>query len=391
MAATLLVIVIFSCSSTPKAYYKEKENVYLDSLEMLFEDVSGWLATVYDKKSGGFYHNAIMITDTLYGPDMQSTSMALSILINGNIVKLDTVSNSFKRNLEKFVISRYDSTLELFTDPIYKEKLLQSERNLARSQGAAAGILRKIGADNFVIQPLDEKNIPYYLHSLDSIKTWLKNRNWDRVWTAFDHIAMQSNLLRRIPQERADSIVSYVQEYVESIQDEDGLWGKGQATEVRFSGAAKYGTFCMNQNLPMPNADTMYKTVLNWIYNNNELDFSQYSSCPICVPRNALRLLFYLKPYLSFEIPKSDKTILAECTYRMLKYYKGSDGGFTKHCNETKIAPLDLILGEYDTRISDINGTHLALTARKALYDLLELETPKIKMNEELQSIIMKN
>ena len=389
--STLLSIVMVSCSPVQKADNKEKENIDLDSLEVLFKNVPDWLETVYDKKSGGFYHNALMVTDTLYGPDMQSTSMALSILANGNIADLDTVSNSFKLQLKDFVISRYDSTLELFTDPIYGKELLQSERNLARSQGAAAGILRKIGVDDFIIPPLGENNVPNYLHSLDSFKLWLKNRNWDRVWTAFDHIAMQSNLLRRIPPARADSIVSYVQEYVESIQDEDGLWGKGQATEVRFSGAAKYGTFCMNQNLPMPNADTMYKTVLNWIRNNKELDFSQHSSCPICVPRNALRLLFYLKPYLSFEIPEGDKVILVESTYRMLKFYKGSDGGFMKHHDETKIAPLDLKLGEYDALVSDINGTHLALTARRALYDLLELEIPKIDMNRELRSILMDN
>ena len=386
----LLVLAGVSCDVNPQKSLSEETNIYLDSLEVLFVDVPNWLATVYDKQSGGFYHNAIMVSDSLYGPDMQSSSMALSILSNGNIASLDSVSTSFKNKLKDFVITRYDSTLELFTDPIYKDKLLQSERNLARCQGAAAGILRKIGEENFVIPALEPDKVPYYLQSLESFREWLQTRNWERVWTAFDHIAMQSNLLKRVPQERADSIIQYVQEYAESIQYEDGLWGRGQAMEVRFSGAAKYGTFCMNKELRMPNADVMYRTVLIWFQDNKELDFSEHSSCPICVPRNALRLLFYLKPYLSFEIPENDKSILVESTYRMLKFYKGQDGGFMKHHNETKIAPLDLNYGEYDTLVSDINGTHLALTARKALYDIIDLPTPKIEINRKLRNIVYK-
>lgn len=377
----LLFLTIVSCRMKSQKYQSEKTQVYLDSLETMFENVPDWLATVYDEQSGGFYHNALMVSDTLFGPDLQSTTMALSILLNGNIAKMDTVPNAFKSKLKNFVISRYDTARGFFTDPIYYEKLLQSERNLARAQGAATGILSKIGVSDFVVPPLKTDEIPYYLQSLDSFKKWLGNRKWDRVWTAFDHIAMQSGLLKRVPPERADSIVQYIQNYVEGIQDKDGLWGKGQAMEVRFSGAAKYGTFCMNQDLPMPAADTMYHTVLQWFRDNKQLDFGEHSSCPICVPRNALRLLYYLKPHLSFEIPESDKTILVESTYRMLKFYKGTDGGFMKHHEKSAIAPLDLYYGEYDALVSDINGTHLAVTARKALYDLLEKPVPVIKMN----------
>ena len=384
----LVVWSLISCNNKKQDVVNNSNQLYLDSLEILFQDVPQWLQTVYDEKSGGFYHNALMVSDSLYGPDMQSTSMALSILSNGNIADLDTVSEGFKSSLKLFVTSRFDTVSKIFTDPVYKGKLLQSERNLARSQGAAASILNKIGADGFILPPLEQKNVPYYLQSLDSFKSWLNKRNWDRVWTAFDHIAMQRNFLKRVPVERADSITNYIQKFVENKQQEDGLWGSGQPMEIRIGGAAKYGTFCMHHNLPMPNADKMYATVLQWLRNNKELDFSEYSVCPICVPRNALRLLFYLKPYLNTEISESDKKTLIVSTYRLLSFYKGEDGGFMKHHAKSDIAPLDLYYGEYDTLVSDINGTHLALTARKALYDIIDEEVPQIHYDKNLGFIV---
>ena len=56
----LLVLAGVSCDVNPQKSLSEETNIYLDSLEVLFVDVPNWLATVYDKQSGGFYHNAIM-------------------------------------------------------------------------------------------------------------------------------------------------------------------------------------------------------------------------------------------------------------------------------------------------------------------------------------------
>src|SRR5680860_625359 len=121
---------------------------------------------------------------------------------------------------------------------------------------------------------------------------------------------MNSTFIKRLPVARTDSIVHFIQEYAEEIQDEDGLWGKGQPDEIRFSGAAKYGTFCMNMNIPMPQPDRIYDTVLKWYHQNKELDFTAYSGCPICIPRNAIRLLEYVQPLLSHDIPPQDRQIL---------------------------------------------------------------------------------
>ncbi len=382
----LFLFVFISCKLSLQQDSTNKL-VYLDSLENLYEDVPDWLSTVYDSTSGGFYHNAIMVKDTLYEPDMQSTSFGLSILINGNIVDMDTVSETFKSKIKEYVISRYDSTTGLFLDPLYAERIVQSDRTLGRSQGMAAGILRKIGIKNNFVET-GEITIPEYLLTLNDFKDWFYKQRWSRVWTAFDHIAMQSTFIKNLPPEKADSIIHFIQEYAEKNQNQDGLWGKGQPQEIRFSGAAKYGTFCMNMSIPLPNPDQIYKTVLKWFRDNKELDFSEYSGCPICVPRNALRLLYYVEPDLSFEIPEEDKEILVESSYKMLKYYHNRDGGFMKNRKESRIAPLDIDYGVSDSLVSDINGTHLAVTARKAIYDLLKRPIPKISMSEHIEIIL---
>lgn len=390
VALAMLPVIFIGCGQMTKARPIQETSVYQDSLESLFLDVPNWLASVYDVTSGGFYHNALMVKDSLYDPDMQSTAFALSILINGNMVDMDTIDQKFKNRIAEYVSSRYDSVTGYVLDTLYSDRVLQSDRALGRSQGMVMGILRKIGVESESngVRPLRPDKAPEYLKSLAHFETWLHQQNWDRVWTAFDHIAMQGSLIERLPPERADSIVRYIENYVHSIQDEDGLWGKGQTQEVRFLGAAKYGTFCKNMNIPMPNPDKTYEAVMKWFRQNQELDFSEISGCPICVPRNALRLLYYLEPHLSLKISKSDREILFKRTFEMLQYYRNQDGGFMKNPHKTMIAPLDINYGAYDALISDSNGTHLAVTARKALYDILGLPVPELKSSPDLEAII---
>ena len=68
-------------------------------------------------------------------------------------------------------------------------------------------------------------------------------------------------------------------------------------------------------------------------------------------------------------------------TYKMLRYYSNDDGGFMKHHAVSTIAPDDIFWCEYDTQVSDMNGTHLAITTRSAIYDLLEKPVPTIPAN----------
>lgn len=381
----VLLFVLFSnifmgCGKIQKSESVQENNVYLDSLENLFTKVPDWLVTVYDRDLGGFYHNALMAQDSIYATDIQSTNFALSILISGNIVSVDTLSETFKKKVINYVENRYDDSLQLYIDATYKNKLLRSERNLARAQNMAFGIYSRLGMAPPNNLSLNEKSVPPYLSSYKKFQDWLYKQQWSRVWTAFDKIVSNGSLLRQIPEKRADSIVTFIQQYAEQNQDADGLWGKGQAMEIRISGAAKYGTFCKNLNIIMPNADKMYGTIMKWFRDNKELDFSKYSSCPICVPRNAIRALYYIQPHLSFKIPESDKKLLTQKTFEMLRYYSNPDGGFMKNGGETKIAPLDLNLGEYNIRVSDINGTHLAITTRVSLYSLIGKKVPKINL-----------
>jgi hypothetical protein len=361
---------------------RTSNDLYLDSFETLFDDVPIWLSTVYDKSSGGFYHNAPMLSDTAYGPDIQSTAFALTILSSGNILRQNEWKGKFKEGVIAYINSRYDPVRQMYLDPEYKEKVMQSERALARSQNMAKSIYRKLGVDLPEIR-FNIENVPEHLRSFLAFETWFYKQNWDRVWTAFDRLVSNTSFLNQIPVERKDSIVGFIQHYAKSIQDDDGLWGKGQEQEVRFSGAAKYATFCENMQIPIPDPDKIYNTVLLWFRQNNYLDFSTYSPCPICVPRNALHLLACIMPYLSFEIPEHDKKVLVRSSYEMLKIYSNPDGGFMKNHKESRIAPLDVDYGKCDRLVSDMNGVQLAITARASLYEILGIDTPILKSNIE--------
>jgi hypothetical protein len=162
--------------------------------------------------------------------------------------------------------------------------------------------------------------------------------------------------------------------------------------EVHFSGAAKYGTFCMKAGIDMPNADKTFETVINWLGTTDNHDFSAYSVCPICVPRNALRVLYYTKPYLKRPITAAERRIIVEKSTAMLDHYRNTDGGFMKNHLRSDVAPNDIDLGTAKTLVSDMNGTHLAVTTRSAVYDLLDLPVPQIPADPQaIRFVTQKN
>lgn len=69
--------------------------------------------------------------------------MALSILINGNIISLDTLSDTFKNGLEEYVKSQYDLETGFFLDRMYADRVLENDHALGGSQGMAVVVLRK--------------------------------------------------------------------------------------------------------------------------------------------------------------------------------------------------------------------------------------------------------
>lgn len=380
----------FSACNRSGSYEKKTIEVqYLDSLEMLFSDLPIWLTTVYDPISGGFYHNSKMVQDPLYDPDMQSTLFGLKILLLGNIISKDSIPETFRSGLERYVKKRYDSNYGLFLDPKYAERTMKSERTLGRVQNMANDILSHIGFDEAIDTPLESNKTPKYLSSLNEFEKWVQHLKWERVWSAFDRISSQSALMKRLPKDRTDSLVKYVRKYAESLQNSDGLWGEGQSMEVRISGAVKYGTFCKRLNIPIPNADKIYKSLLYWFRTNKDLDFSAHSVCPICVPRNALKLLSYIKPQLNEEISQEDRMLILKKTIEMLRFYGNGDGGFMKSHLESTITPNDINYGKYDELISDSNGTQLAIVTRAALYEILGLPIPKLGSNStEIRSML---
>lgn len=75
----------------------------------------------------------------------------------------------------------------------------------------------------------------------------------------------------------------------------------------------------------------------------------------------------------------------------MLRYYHQSDGGFMKNQLFSGFAPDDILLARDTVNlVSDMNGTHLAVTARHSLYTLISQPVPHIKASEKILNIFKK-
>ena len=108
----------------------------LQKVESYYSGVIDWLATMFDKKTGGFY----MATSGAKDPDIEP---AIEMTVWGyNILRdytnaLDTAPSNFIEGLVEFMNERQDSSSGLFID----KQGLANSREVARNQDAALRFL----------------------------------------------------------------------------------------------------------------------------------------------------------------------------------------------------------------------------------------------------------
>lgn len=448
MKHTLTCLAPFSLMATAMALPTGESNpadlqAALAPFEALYDEVLPWVAELYDPVSGGFYESVGLKRDlepVAYGPDIQSTHMAFS-MIRQSDAKF-TMPEAFKEKLIRYFQERQDPDTGYFVDPDYPQ-MWENQRVLGRALSFSVGSLKALDAEplyslpgqdkvkpapkapapagtpapapakkaagladsaaaqskaappsklasaatpsapaaNVYVVPgigdLDLSHVPPHLVSPEAFRQWMDERPWQHAWTAVDNIQSQASLINNLPEPLRTAIINEVIRYITLRQEPDtGLVGGGNI-EVRLSGAFKLILFCRAVQRPVPAADKLQATVVEWFQGESTTEKIFYI-------RNACDMLEMLITQTRQDLTEEQLVAIIRFATRELDRFRQADGAFSSYADVFYVCPNDLYYGENIVLSqvgpqSNINATRMAMATREAVYRLLGEPRPLLK------------
>ncbi len=227
--------------------------------------------------------------------------------------------------------------------------------------------------------PVEEgSNVPAFLTSREALIGWLDGRPWDFAWTALDHISAQAQLIMNQPPALREAATEVILTYVIDRQDpQTGLVGGGPP-EVRLSGGFKLVAFCQKLHRPVPRAEVLQQTVIEWFRQGPETD-------RIFFIRNTCEMLGMLVRQTGQPLTEEELADVVGVAVVELERFRQPDGSFSTYPDRFYICPNDLYLGKnkitaQDGPQSDLNATSSAMAARRSLYRLADRPKPALQM-----------
>ncbi|MDL4840275.1 prenyltransferase/squalene oxidase repeat-containing protein [Aquibacillus rhizosphaerae] len=301
--------------------YSNNLKEQFERMEVLFDDLFLWLAKQYEPKSGGFYYARSSIGE--FSPDIESTSQALNILIRNGLI--ESIPVSMKRKMTQFYQSKQDPVTGYFYDE--HPSMRNDEVMVHRAIGYAIGSLRKLGNNPLYELPFHSNHAPIYVKSPESYLEKWKSIDMSNSWRGCDLLATSCVYMSQMSKKDRQPFLNKAVKYLKSIQNQEtGLWGEG-SLYVRISGTFKLHTFYSRFELPMPNQELIYKSILTCLRTEQATD--------MCYIRNPINLL----AYLDLKIPDEELLEIIEITISNMEKLKREDGGFSRESGNSPIAP----------------------------------------------------
>ncbi|WP_202076561.1 hypothetical protein [Caldalkalibacillus salinus] len=349
----------------------------LRQMDEVFDGFIPWLAGQYDATTGGFYYASSAIHDARFTPDIESTAQALNILVRNNLHQM--LPEHIRLKMMHFFQQKQDPQTGYFFDE--NPNMKKDEVMVHRALNYALGALRKLKSKPLFPLPMQANAAPDYVRSPASYVQKWQSIDMSNSWRGCDLLATSCTYMSQMSEtERAPFLAEAIR-FLESIQDpETGLWGEGELY-VRISGTFKLHTFYHRFQIPMPNKDRIYQSILHCLRTEEAKD--------MCYVRNPIDLLAYLQ----VDIPPDEWLEILERTYQNMQKLKRQDGGFSREIKNSPSAPnvaqvkegerypdmpepVHLSLGVYE---GDMNASTQATLIRQQCYRLSGLPvTPLI-------------
>lgn len=302
---------------------KHEYRSLLDELDECFEGFFIWLAGQYDSKSGGFYYAQSSRNDDRFFPDIESTAQALNILMRNDLLHI--MPDSMKKKMIKFFQKKQDPTTGYFFDE--NPAMRKDEVMVHRAISYCVGALRNLGSAPLYPLPFIANAAPDYVQTPKTYLEKWKSIELSSSWRGCDRLATSCVYMREMDESIREPYLQEAVSFLENIQDpETGLWGEG-SLYVRISGTFKLHTFYSGFQIPMPQVDKIYKSILTCLRTEEAED--------MCYIRNPINLL----SYMDLVIPAEELREILEITTKNMKRLKREDHGFSREIENSPPAP----------------------------------------------------
>ncbi|GAE34786.1 hypothetical protein JCM9157_1866 [Halalkalibacter akibai JCM 9157] len=358
----------------------------LDQIDQQFEGVFQWLAGQYDPGTGGFYYARSSVSDHRFIPDIESTAQALNILIRNDLLKL--MPEQMREQMIRFFQNKQEASTGFFFDE--NPAMKKDEVMVHRAIGYSVRSLEQIGSKPLFSLPREANTAPSYTNTPETYLQKWKSIDLRNSWRGCDLLATSCVYMGEMSEKEREPFLKVAVNYLASIQDQEtGLWGQGSLYN-RLSGTFKLHTFYSRFQIPMPNTDKIYQSILTCLRTEEAID--------MCYIRNPIDLL----SYMNMDIPESELVEILEITANNMSNLKREDGGFSRELHASPPAPnvaqvkKDEVYPNMPEAVclgkglieGDMNATTQATLIRLQCFKLTGRESKPIKNSQEFYQFL---
>ena len=349
----------------------------LEKVEVYFDGVIPWLANMYDPETKGFYMTVSGKEDPEMEPAIEMTCWGLSYLYRYTNA-LKSAPAEFTQGIIDFANDRQDPETGLYIDkqgPV-------NPRETARNQDAGLRIFEMLGGSPKYPHPRHAKAstsssviMPDFMASPESYVEWVADHNWDHgSWTAGDQVESSLQFLKMLEPATRERYEEALFKWLDARQQESGLWSPDFDFNA-VSGVYKVGSTYSRCGRRIPN----HSKVIDAIFHCYRVS---KTSSPFFV-RNPISVLKVMMDYDEQTAEKVRRLIIENIDAVTASFgeFLCPDGAFSAKKERSMLA-FGGVVGSHELFEGDIDATFMMLIARKMLYEIFDIDAPKLATDD---------
>lgn len=221
-----------------------------------------------------------------------------------------------------------------------------------------------------------------HLESVETFERWLRNLPWkERVWTCGSTILTQGGAIAQTEEPLRSELLATLDRCLADYQHTDGLWGDPKRDEwwSRISGSYKIFNFLSGKDRPLPRAEAMKATALDYLENR------PYDNSIVLF--NTIKVLLIVHEG-GHPLSDEQKFMLLPRTTATMRTFQCDDGGFGTHRDRPTPKELGKVLGK-NVIEGNANASGLLYSTRNRVYRIITGDNaPQHARSEELRAAL---
>ena len=299
----------------------------LQELEASFKGVFAFFGGLYDQERGGFYRSIPDRDAPDLGPRLEATGSVLGFLERGGI--LARVPRSIRRDIAAYIQGLQDPLTGHFEDT--EEAGMPPIKRRGRAVSVATPTLGLLGTKPLHMLPGDSAERSQtldYLLDHDAFRRWTEDAK--RVTSGSTGSVVQATavFINALPEKQRRVALEWIFDWLASEQDPltGTWWRRGHDCYRHLANTYKVGSYYDCFKRPIPNTDTIYQAMIACMRKQPATEAIDMA--------NGLRLIRYVEPYLSIEIPDDVRVEMIRISASNARSFRTADGAYANLLHE---------------------------------------------------------